>query len=274
MTELRDRNILVTGAASGIGRRLAEKIHARGGRLLLWDRDAEGLASLGRDLEARGGGVWSAVCDVTDRDAVAETARRTLAECGPVEVLVNNAGVVSGKTLLDASDDEIQRTLDVNLLSLFWVTRAFLPAMVERNRGHVVTIASAAGLVGVSKLVDYCASKFGAVGFDEALRLELARRDLAIRTTVVCPFYVNTGMFDGVRTRIPWLLPILDVETVTDRIVRAVERNRRRLLLPWVLYTVGPLRLLPPRLFDAVLRLLGVNESMDAFRGRTAKPSD
>src|SRR5262249_39176933 len=162
------------------------------------------------------------VCNLRDRAAVAATAAATLRECGPVDILVNNAGVVSGKTLLAASEDDIVRTFDVNTLALFWTTRAFLPAMIERGSGHVVTIASAAGLVGTSRLVDYCSSKHAAVGFDEALRLELRRLRSQVLTTVVCPFYISTGMFEGVKTRLPLLLPILTPEYATDRIVAAI----------------------------------------------------
>lgn len=267
MTDFRDRNVLITGGASGIGLLMARRIGARGGRLALWDLDAEALEGARSELEGRGFPVATWRCDITDREAVRDAAAAVLEQQGPIDVLINNAGVVSGRLLLEATDEQIQRTLDVNLAALFWVTRAFLPQMVERNQGHIVTIASAAGLSGVSKLTDYCASKFGAFGFDESLRQELALRDLSIRTTVVCPYYVATEMFRGVRSRLPWLLPILDPERVADRIVRAIERDRARLILPWILYTVWPMRLLPVRWFDVLLGLLGVNRSMDEFTG-------
>ena len=118
-------------------------------------------------------------------------------EVGPVDVLVNNAGVISGQLLSELTDEAIERTLAVNTLALFWCTRAFLPAMVERRRGHVVTLASAAGLVGVVRQTDYSASKHAAVGFAESLRFELRRYAPEVHTTLVCPFYINTGMFDG-----------------------------------------------------------------------------
>jgi all-trans-retinol dehydrogenase (NAD+) len=193
MTAFRDRTILVTGAASGLGRLMTRTMAAEGGRLVLWDVDAQGLQATRAELGSSGTSVATYVCDLSDRAAIAAAAARTLADCGPVDVLVNNAGVVSGKTLLDASDRDIERTFAVNTLALFWTTRAFLPAMLERDRGHIVTIASAAGLVGTSKLVDYCASKHAAVGFDESLRLELRRARSRVLTTVVCPFYISTA---------------------------------------------------------------------------------
>ena len=135
--------------------------------------------------------------------------------------------------------------------------------------GHVVTIASAAGVVGTSRLVDYCASKHAAVGFDESLRLELRRLGTKVTTTVVCPFYISTGMFEGVKTRFRLLLPILTPEYAVDRILDAIRRNRPRLIMPRLVYVTWLGRLLPVRLFDAIMEFLGVNRSMDEFVGRT-----
>ena len=146
--------------------------------------------------------------------------------------------------------------------------------MLERDRGHIVTIASAAGLVGTSKLVDYCASKHAAVGFDESLRLELRRARSRVLTTVVCPFYIDTGMFQGVKSRFPLLLPILGEEKVAARIVRALERNERQVIMPPLIRILPAMRLLPIALFDRVIDFFGVNTSMDEFTGRAGQSAD
>lgn len=268
MSDFRDRNVLITGAASGLGLLMARRIAAEGGRLILWDVNETMLVEEARQLERRGYIVATYVCDLADLAAIRRTADVVLAQHGHVDILINNAGVVSGKPLLEISDEEIQRTFDVNVLALFWTTRAFLPKMKERNRGHVVTIASAAALVGTARLTDYCASKFAAFGFDDSLRLELGRLGLNIKTTVVCPFYVNTGMFAGVKTRFPLLLPILDPEYCVDRILRAVRNDKRRLIMPLFVYAVYAARLLPVSVFDAMMRFFGVSKSMDEFTGR------
>ena len=156
----------------------------------------------------------------------------------------------------------------MNTLALFWTVRAFLPSMLERDSGHLVTVASAAGIAGTAKLTDYCSSKFAAVGFDESLRLELKQQASNVVTTVVCPFYADTGMFDGVKTRFSWLLPILKPDDVARRTVRAIQRNRRRLVMPWFVYTSWPSRLLPVSWFDALMAFFGVSHSMDEFRHR------
>ena len=268
MTDIRGSRALITGAASGIGRLLAADLGRAGASLVLWDLDGEGLLEAQAELRGNGCEVQTYVCDLTLRQDIEAVAAQTLAESGAVDILVNNAGIVSGKNLLDISPAEIERTFQVNTLALFWTAKAFLPGMLERDRGHLVTIASAAGLAGTSKLTDYCSSKFAAVGFDESLRVELKRQNSKIVTTVVCPFYTDTGMFEGVRTRFPWLLPILDPAYVVTRTVRAIEKDRRRLIMPRFVYSGLPSRLLPVDWFDALMAFFGISHSMDEFRGR------
>jgi all-trans-retinol dehydrogenase (NAD+) len=267
MTDIQGKRALITGAASGIGRMLATELAEAGASLVLWDIDADGLKRAATDLRAAGHEVATGVCDLTSRDNIAAEGARTLAEVGPVDILVNNAGIVSGKGLLELEDAEIERTFQVNTLALFWTVRAFLPQMLERNSGHIVTIASAAGIAGTARLTDYCSSKFAAVGFDESLRLELKKSGSNVTTTVVCPFFIDTGMFEGVKTRFSWLLPILQPDDVVNRIMRAIRKDRRRLVMPWFVYTGWPIRLLPVAWFDVLMDFFGISRSMDEFRG-------
>jgi all-trans-retinol dehydrogenase (NAD+) len=266
MTALEATQVLVTGAASGLGRRLALGAARRKAALILWDLNREGLEKVAGEVEAIGSRAHCGVVDVSKREQVYEAARR-LQE--PIDVLINNAGVVSGKSLLEIPDAQIERSFAVNTLALFWTVKAFLPAMIERRRGHLVTIASAAGLIGVPKLTDYGATKWAAVGFDESLRMELRKLAPAIRTTLVCPYYIRTGLFEGARSRFPRLLPILEEETVSERILRAVERDKRVLVMPAMVRTIPWVRLLPVSWFDAIAEFMGVNASMDDFVGRS-----
>jgi all-trans-retinol dehydrogenase (NAD+) len=141
--------------------------------------------------------------------------------------------------------------------------------MIARNSGHIVTISSAAGLIGVRGLVDYCASKFAAYGFNESIRMELGRLKSKVKTTVVCPFFIDTGMFAGVRTRFPLLLPILQSPDAAKKIVRAVLKNKKQLILPPFVGTLFILRLFPPAVMDAIASFFGINHAMDEFKGRT-----
>jgi len=267
MTDIEGRRALITGAASGIGKLLATELANAGAALVLWDIDAESLGRVQAELTAAGHVADVYLCNLTRREEIAAVAAKTLAQSGPIDILINNAGVVSGKNLLDISDAEIERTFQVNTLALFWTVRAFLPSMLERGNGHLVTVASAAGLAGTAKLTDYCSSKFAAVGFDESLRLELKQRNSNVITTVICPYYTDTGMFDGAKTRFSWLLPILQPEVVARRVVRAIQKNRRRLVMPWFVYTSWPGRMLPVSWFDALMDFFGISRSMDEFRG-------
>jgi len=260
-TLLRGSTVLVTGAGSGIGRLMAVGAARRGARVVLWDRDG-GRAHAVRD--EIGGEATAHTVDITDKAAV----RAAATETGAVDVVINNAGVVSGQRLLDATEEGIERTFAVNVLGLFWVTRAFLPGMLERNRGTVATIASAAGLIGVSQQTDYSASKHAAIGFDESLRAELRTMKSKVRTMVVCPYYIDTGMFAGVKTRVPWLLPILKEERVATAVLDGIEKGRRRVVLPPIVGLVPTLRILPVPVFDRAADLLGVNQSMAHFTGR------
>ena len=268
MTNVTGRTVLVTGAASGIGRRLALDFARRGARLVLWDVAPDPLEAAVSTVRATRASANGYVCDVGDRTAVRACAARVRTEVGPVDVLVNNAGVVNGRLLLDLTDDEVERTFRVNVLAHFWTTRAFLPGMVERRSGHIITIASTAGLAAAPRLTDYTASKHAAVGFTEALRVELARTAPFIRTTLVMPHYVDTGMFEGVTTRFARLVPMLRTEDVGRRIADAVERNDQRLVMPPIAHLVPFLKGFPPRVCDVVLEALGVNASMDGFVGR------
>lgn len=263
-TPLAGSRVLVTGGGNGLGRRMALGAAERGAHVVVWDLSGARAEAVRDRIRERDLSADAFTVDVTDRAAVESAARET----GPVDVVINNAGVVSGKRLLEASPEAIERTFAVNTLALYWVTRAFLPAMVERHRGTVVTIASAAGLVGVSRQTDYSASKFAAVGFTESLRAELRIGRTGVTTLLVCPYYIDTGMFDGVVTRVPWLLPILKEADVARQVLDGIERGREQIVLPPVVRLLPAARLLPVPAFDRVLDVLGINRTMDRFTGR------
>jgi len=276
VTTINNKHVLITGGASGLGRLLALRCAELGAAVTIWDLDATGAEAVAAEaqafagrIEAGGAGTIHAfACDVGDREQVYARADEVRATAGPVDILVNNAGIVSGKPLLELSDERIELTFKVNALALFWTTKAFLPGMIDRGSGHVVTVASAAGLIGSPRETDYAASKFAAVGFNEALRLELKRGAPGIRTTVVCPFYIDTGMFAGVKTRFPLLLPILKEADVTGRILRGIQHDQAQVLMPFMVRTLPAMRLLPVWAFDRLADFFGVTTAMDEFTGR------
>lgn len=268
MSEISGRNALITGGTSGIGRLMALKMASLGANVAVYGRSGERLEAITDEIRRDTGGVARGfVCDVSDRERVYEAAGEVDAALGPVDILVNNAGVVFGKRLLELADEEIEATMAANVLGLYWVTRSILPQMI--SGGHIATIASVAGMVGVSKQTDYSASKHAARGFAESLRMELARDGRhEIKTTLVNPYFVDTGMFEGVKTPFPRLLPILKPEDVANRAVEAIARDKTELTMPPLARLLPALRILPTPLFDRVVERFGVNSSMEDFAGR------
>jgi all-trans-retinol dehydrogenase (NAD+) len=268
MKSVKDSVVLITGGGSGIGRLMALDFASRGARVVIWDRDGEALKQTESEALGKGLSIRAMICDVSRREDVYRQAELLVQEAGPVDILVNNAGVVSGTPILETPDDRIETTIQVNVLALFWTAKAFLPAMIRRNSGHIVTISSAAGLIGVRGLADYCASKFAAYGFDESIRMELRRIKSKVKTTVVCPFFIDTGMFTGVKTRFPLLLPVIKSPRAAAAIVRAVLKDKPRLIMPPFVATLFILRLFPLGLFDRIASFFGINHAMDEFKGR------
>jgi all-trans-retinol dehydrogenase (NAD+) len=270
MSEIAGKNVVITGGARGMGRLMAIKMARLGGRVVVYDVASQALEALVDEIGAAGWEAHGYVCDVSDRWEVYRVAAEVKAKVGPVHIIVNNAGIISGQRLLDIPDERIEAVFGVNVLALYWVTKAFLPEMIERNSGHIVTMASAAGLLGVNRQTDYSASKHAAIGFTDSLRVELKSCGYTgIKTTIVEPFYTNTGMMEGVKTRFPRLLPILKQEEVADTVIRAVLQDQQEVRMPFMLNLVPVFRVLPVALFDRVADFFGVHESMEGFVGRS-----
>ncbi|KAM6210153.1 epidermal retinol dehydrogenase 2-like isoform 1-T2 [Sarcoramphus papa] len=266
--------VLITGAGSGIGRLLSLKFASLGATVVLWDINQEGLKETSRLARENGAvRVHSYICDCSKRQDIYRVADQVKKEVGDVSILVNNAGIVTGKRFIDSPDSLVEKTMEVNIMAHFWTYKAFLPAMMASNHGHLVSIASSAGLIGVNCLSDYCASKFAAVGFAESVGLEM--RDLGktgVKTTIVCPYFINTGMFDGCRTKWPRLLPTLEPEYVAEKIITAIRRDQEILLLPRSLYFFFAFKnILPVKVTVLLADYFGNFRIMDSFKGRVKK---
>uniref|UniRef100_A0AAV2JZ83 Uncharacterized protein n=1 Tax=Knipowitschia caucasica TaxID=637954 RepID=A0AAV2JZ83_KNICA len=242
--------------------------------MVLWDINEAGLretAALARESGASR--VFSYVCDCSSKTEVYKVADQVKREVGDVTILVNNAGIVTGKKFMDSPDSLIEKTMEVNTMAHFWTYKAFLPAMIANNHGHLVSIASSAGLLGVNGLADYCASKFAAVGFAESIGLEmLAIGKSGVKTTIVCPYFINTGMFDGCQTKWPRIMPILDPEYAVRKILEAVLTDQVYLLLPRSMYLIAGLKSILSTKQGLLLgEYLGAFTMMDHFKGRNKK---
>lgn len=269
MSVLRGKNILITGGARGIGALMAHEFLGRGAEgVTLWDLDRQALDQVAEKLGHFGARVTTQVVDVTEIAQMKSALLDLAAAKVSVDILVNNAGIVVGKKFLDHTPEDIERTLSINSAALMQLTLLVLPAMKIKGSGHIVNIASAAAMVANPNMSVYCASKWAVAGWSDSLRLELERDRLGVRVTTVFPYYINTGMFDGVRST---FVPILKPEYVARKIVTAVEKNQIILRLPRILYFVRLLQgLLGARLFDLVAGVgLGIYRSMDQFKGRS-----
>ncbi|KAJ1619623.1 hypothetical protein T492DRAFT_1084104 [Pavlovales sp. CCMP2436] len=271
--QLGDKRVLITGGASGLGLLLARRCVREGAHVVIWDVQPEACArafdELRRAAPSSAQDVVATTIDVTDRQQVYAEIARIAREVGQLDIVVLNAGIVGGKLLTEASDVAMARTMDVNATSHFWLVKATLPAMLERNAGHIVSIASGAALGGVVGLSDYCASKAAAFTFAETLRMEVRAAGKSVAVTTICPYFIATGMFAGVRTRWSWLLPIYEPDYVAERILEAIKAKDTVVMLPPILHLVPILRgLLPVPAFDAVTDILGLSQSMDSFVGR------
>lgn len=270
---LAGKRVIITGAGSGIGELMAKEAAAKGASaVVIWDFNAESGQRVVQEISEQGGNALFWQVDVRSGEAVSQAAKEVEAQIGGVDVLINNAGVVTGKSILEISEADFQRTFDVNVFALYRTTQAFLPGMLARNRGLIVTVASAAGIVGVARQTDYSASKHAAVGFSESLRAELRHCGSNVSTLTVMPFYINTGMFAGVTTRVPWLLPILEPAEVARKVIKRIEAGAATVVMPPFARTVLLLKACTP-LHDIMTDIFGVNSTMDGFTGRVADKS-
>ncbi|GBP40018.1 hypothetical protein EVAR_19145_1 [Eumeta japonica] len=305
MKSLKGDVVLVTGGGGGVGRQLAIKLARLGAKVVVWDinkggsekilvtisrQSSEGLAyenngSLGAAARLsrrpsftlhktcvaafqEGYNIASYVVDLADREAVYAAAQKVKNEIGKVDVLINNAGTVFGETLLDLNDSAIETTYKVNILSHYWTVKAFLPDMIKTKKGHIVTVGSVAGLLGTYRCTDYSATKFATVGFHESLFTELrAHGHNYIHATLVCPYYINTGMFDGVTPR---LMPMLEPENVADAMINSIRKNEVNCIMPASVRYLLPLKcLLPAKMcWDLMHRVMKGPQSMMQFKGK------
>ncbi|XP_013189729.2 short-chain dehydrogenase/reductase family 16C member 6 [Amyelois transitella] len=268
MKSLKGDVVLVTGGAGGVGRQLAIKLARLGAKVVIWDISLEGLQKTCADVTQEGYEIASYVVDLADRAAVYAAAERVKKEVGKVDVLINNAGTVFGQTLLELSDNAIETTYKVNILSHYWTVKSFLPDMIKTGKGHVVTVGSVAGLLGTYRCTDYSGTKFASVGFHESLFTELkAHGHHSIHATLVCPSYINTGMFQGVTPR---LSGMLEPGYVAETMIDSIRKNEVNCVMPGFVRYLLPLKcLLPAKMcWDLMYRVMKGPQSMMDFKGK------
>ena len=269
MSNFQDRVALVTGAAAGIGLALSRALLERGARVVLADRDAAALQRLELGPLAR-----TRVLDVCDAAAVQRAMDETCAGLGHLDYVFNNAGLGQAGEVRDLQLEHWRRVLDVNLMGVIHGTQAAYRVMLRQGSGHIVNVASMAGLLCCPGLAPYAASKAAVVSLSRALRAEAEA--LGVRVSVVCPGYVRTSIFDNaIRIGISSsaaesLVPfeMLTAQRAAHLILRGVARNRALIVFPWFMHALWLLDRLHPGLLGRLERA-----TMRAFRRRRQAPA-
>lgn len=237
----RDREIiLITGGSSGMGLNMAEMFARRGIKVAVVDINAP------RGTPPAGVKFYQG--DVTSTESLHAAAESIRHDLGHPTVVINNAGLLNLGSIINVDPEKTQRVLNVNVTSLFIVSKEFLPAMVERNHGHVVTIASMASFYVVAGIVEYACSKAAALAFHEGLTQEVKHRYNApgIRTTVVNPSWVRTPMTAEIARHATIKGPMLEPDTVASAVVKQVMSGKGgQLILPWDISYMASLRGFP-----------------------------
>jgi NAD(P)-dependent dehydrogenase (short-subunit alcohol dehydrogenase family) len=244
MNSFTNRVVLITGAGSGIGHRLAVTLAAEGAKIGALDLQATGLETLAKELNGKP--YAGATVDVTDFQSLSDAVRRLEAELGPTDLLIASAGIGRETSALDLRAEDVADQIRVNLIGVSNSIAAVLPGMRQRRQGHLVAISSLASYRGMPRMAAYCASKAGVNALMDGLRVEL--KPLGIVTTTVCPGWIRTPLTANID------VPHVNMMTVEDavrRIVDAIRARRTFVAFPGgTVWQVRLLRYLPLRAGD------------------------
>ncbi len=253
--------VAITGGARGIGKTTAQALVRKGCRVAIGDLD-HGLAE--EAASSLGGGVLALALDVTDRSSFTAFVDEAERQLGPIDVLINNAGIMPVTALVDETDDSIRRQLDINLYGVIVGSQLAIERMRPRGTGHIVNVASSAGKVGVPGIATYSATKHAVVGLTEAMRLEL--RGTGVDLSLVMPVLVNTALTEGLSSKRG--VKEVEPEDVANQIVDALELGRFDVYVPRSLQaTLISGALLPRKVREAVARFMQVDKVMTDSTG-------
>jgi short-subunit dehydrogenase len=270
MQNLKNRNAVVTGAARGIGEKIAHALAKKGMNIVLVDRLENELEQVRAALAGKGVKVVSLVADIGTYEACTEVLEQSEKELGGIDVLVNNAGLEIMSAYEASAWEAHCDVMNINLNSPMMLTHLFLPGMLKRNRGHIVNIASMAGLVGVSCLEAYCASKHGLIGFTRSLRASNKFSGSSVGVSAICPGYVRgSGMvakaMDGEygKAAIPGKIQgSVAVDKVAAGVVKVIRSNKQFVVVnpgaPRVIMAFG---VLFPSFGEWVFRVIGAHNT-------------
>lgn len=282
--------VLITGAASGIGKLMGKKVLEKGAAaLVVWDINEAAVRATVEEFSSLGR-VYGFRADISSPESIDEAYAATKKACGRVDILINCAGIITNnRPFAEQTDADIIRTIDINTKGAMFVSLRFLRdklgagsaagagagsaagsdaglAAPAPAAGHICNITSAAGMLAMPKMSIYAASKWAAIGWSESMRIELRRQKSPVRVTTVAPYFINTGMFDGIRS----FFKVQDPDAVARKIIRSIERNCNFRGIPFPFHFIRLMQgLLPFRLFDPIFGdICGLYSVMDHYTGR------
>lgn len=267
MSIFKNKNVLITGGAAGIGKIMGRIALEKGAsNLVVWDISEKNMEATKIEFRKKYNHVHFFKVDVSHAEQISNTAEETRKVAGPVHILINNAGIVAGNYFHEQTTDTIRKTMDINATAPMLVSHEFLKCMIEHDNGHICNIASAAGMLGNPQMATYAASKWAVIGWSESLRLEMKQLKSQVKITTVTPFYISTGMFEGVKSPV---IPITKPEKAARKIIRGIERNRIFVRMPAIVYILPFVKgILPVGAFDFVVgKLFGIYKGMSSFKG-------
>jgi NAD(P)-dependent dehydrogenase (short-subunit alcohol dehydrogenase family) len=271
LQNLRGKVILITGGAQGIGRKTAEAFVRQGAKVAIGDLDVD-LAKKAAD--EIGGDVLALPLDVSDYDQFAKFIEDAEKALGPIDVLVNNAGVMIVGDIVDEPQRVTDKQLMIDLNSVIFGSREAAKRMIPRRCGHIVNIASLAGKIGVPGLSSYNAAKYGVVGFSEALRGEL--KPHGVEVTTIMPLFIQTGLIDGLdfsRSLLLKIIPPQPVEKVANAVVKAAAGRGMNHFVPGWTFVLDPILALlrwAPRLMVFVTKVVGLSDILTGGKANTS----
>ncbi|NSL87551.1 3-ketoacyl-ACP reductase [Chitinophaga sp. Mgbs1] len=238
MESLKGKKALITGGGKGIGRAIAIALAKEGVDIALMGRSAGALEEVAAEVKALGVKAAFAVADVASLEAVNAAATTLEKETGPIDILINNAGIAAFGGFMDLTPAQFEDIIKVNLLGVYYVTRAILPSMIERKTGDIINISSTAGQRGAPVTSAYSASKFGLLGLTESLMLEVRKHN--IRVSAFAPSTIATDMAKNLNLTDGNPEKVMQPEDIAEIVVSQLKLNRRIVVKSAELWSTNP----------------------------------
>tara|TARA_B100001540_G_scaffold309080_1_gene324723 strand:+ start:813 stop:1625 length:813 start_codon:yes stop_codon:yes gene_type:complete len=270
MKNLKNKTVLITGSAKGLGKQIAIEFAENDCNIIICDID-KNLNQHVEDIKKIGVKCVGYHLDVTKLNDIKKVRDKIINDIGKIDILVNNAGIVFGGKFLDTSLEKHQLTYDVNTHGVIKMLHVFLQDLIDQNEAHIVNISSASGFTSLPGGTTYASSKAALTSLSESLRMELIKDGHKhVKMTIVCTGYINTGMFDGVKE--PTFIPMLTSEKLAKKIVKSVRKNKLFILEPPFVKLIPLIKVIFPRfIFDFLGNILGGFNSMDLWKGHSKK---